>query len=213
MSEILNYEDVADMFKDKNSKIFSENIIRNISDNDSSLRLTISNKISLATSEILRKTNDSFRTSGTKYDFKSLSDLFTKYGTTLTECSFSLIDQRKGEVLAAFQTEPDSIDGIIYALDGFLPSRREEFERSINDVIYSKLEEELASSFQFSSEQQQQQVYSYLNRYDSKVTSAVESSIEERNASLKNSVLDTSKRVENLNSLTTDYSIKKNKAA
>ena len=211
MSEVLNYDDVADMFKDKNLQIFSDNVSRNVSDNDSSLRLTVSNKISLITTEILRKINESFKQAGTQYDFKTLNELFSKYSTTLTDFSFMFLDERKNEVMSAFLVDTSTIDGIVAVLDHFLDEKKDSFERGINDIIYSQLEGELFETFQFSDEQHQQQVLLYLGKYDSKITGAVESSVVERNSSLKNSLHETYTKVENLNNMTFEISTSKNK--
>lgn len=217
MGEKVKIDDSLEQkFRDKNNKILIDNILRQIDDNDNSLRLTLFNKISLITSEILKKINIALKDTTCEYDFKDISSVFSKYESVLKKSVFSFLDKRKDDVTNNSIVNDEFVqETFIHILETFISNNKKDFEKEINVIVYADLENALFSVIKFSTEEQKNLVVSYLKRYDFKLTAMVEESVEERNRSLKNLVLETHEKVETLNTQTAEISnsLVKNKAA
>ena len=209
-------ESLHQQFIEKNREILIDNIMRQIDDNDNSLRLTLNNKINLISNEILRKINYSLKDSPAEYDFKDISEVFGENEEELRNYVFELLDKRKKEITEKSIVDDDfNKEGFVEAVDGFMPNNKQEFETGINKIIYSDFEDSLFGVIRFTDEEQKQGVITYLKRYDFKFTYAVEDSIDGRNNSLKNLVLETHEKVLALNTQTGEIAnlLVKNKAA
>lgn len=217
MKEIHKFDDsIEQKFRDKNNKILIDNILRQIDDNDSSLRLTLNNKIELISSEILKKINFVLKDSSIEYDFKDIQAVFSTYEGELKNYISSYADNRKKTIIdASVNNESFSFEKFVEVIDSFFLSNKDDLESGINKIIYSDLESALFSTIKFSDEEQKQLVVSYLKRFDFKLTSTVEESFSGRNNSLKNLVSETHEKVNSLNVQTSEISnsIVKNKAA
>ena len=217
MKEIHKFDDsIEQKFRDKNNKILIDNILRQIDDNDSSLRLTLNNKIELISSEILKKINFVLKDSSIEYDFKDIQAVFSTYEGELKNYISSYADNRKKTIIdASVNNESFSFEKFVEVIDSFFLSNKDDLESGINKIIYSDLESALFSTIKFSDEEQKQLVVSYLIRFDFKLTSTVEESFSGRNNSLKNLVSETHEKVNSLNVQTSEISnsIVKNKAA
>ena len=200
-----NDESLQQKFRDKNRAILIENILRQIDENDNSLRLTLSNKISLISNEILRKINFSLKDSTAEYDFKAISDVFLNNEALLRKYIFEYVDKRRDEITNKSVVDEEFFEETFLAvIETFQLDNKHPFENRINEVIYSTMQNELFSKIRFSDEDQKQMVISYLNRFDFKLTTAVEDSVDDRNNSLKNLVLETHEKINDLNKQTAE---------
>lgn len=187
---------ISEMFKEKNEKILLDKLLLDISNNDDSLRLTISNKIKLVSLKLQRRLNDFLKSSSVEYDMKSLTEIVEDLRKEVEEFISSELNKRKELFEARIENDPyelkDNVD---------LETKNDIDERlnaTINSLVYVNFLEKLTTQYKLTEEQKEQVVDRCLKKYDFELSSAVGDSILDRNRSLKNTMTETIEKVNEL---------------
>ena len=187
---------ISEMFKEKNGKILIDKLLLDVSNNDDSLRLTVSNKIKLVSLKLQRRLNDCLKSTSVEYDMKSLTEVVDTLKKEVEEYIFSEIDKRKELFEARIENDPyelkDNVD---------LETRTDINDRlnaDINNLVYVNFLENLTNQYKLTEEQKEQIVDRCLKKYDFELSAAVEDSVLDRNLSLKNTMAETIDRVNEL---------------
>ena len=187
---------ISEMFKEKNGKILLDKLLLDVSNNDDSLRLTVSNKIKLVSLKLQKRLNDCLKSSSIEYDMKSLTEVVDALKKEVEEYIFSEIDKRKKLFEARIENDPyelkDNVD---------LETKTDINERlnaNINNLVYVNFLEILTNQYKLTEEQKEQIVDRCLKKYDFELSTAVEDSILDRNRSLKNTMAGTIDKVNEL---------------
>ena len=207
MEEIVNdSESIEQKFKKQNNKILIDNVLRQIEENSSSLKLILHNCISLISERFLKKINKILKEE--KYSLQELCDLFLKYRKIVEKIAFDFVEERKKYIIANSIVDESFLDSSFSdVVDSFVAKNIEAFEETINDNIYLSLERDIRMLIKtYSSEAQRESISSTLGSFDYKITAAIEDAIGDRNRSLKILVFDTCDKVESLNNQTEEIS-------
>ena len=186
---------IEELFKQKNGQILVDKLLLDIANNDDSLRLTINNKILLITDKLQKKINDFLKNNGIKYDLKSLSELLLEHKEKTKQYILQELDARKQK----YEENVRNSDTLkIEKFDEDVSTIHDRMNPRLNEFIYIDLFQELLQTYELKSPEQQEELTKCLKTYDSKLSLAIETSILERNNSLRNIISETISKVEEL---------------
>lgn len=200
---------ISAIFKEKNEKILFDKLLLDIDNNFDSLLLTINNKIALSTPKLIKKVNDVLFNYQVDYDLKSLTELLNQEVEKINKMVVGLLDLKKAKLKEAiqkassFKTSEFDTD-----IDESTKKFREEFDVSMNKVIYLDLSEAISKNYNLE-EEAINDLNTYLNNYDMSVSDAIIDSIEYRDNTLKNITKETYNKYIELNNKTANLNVKK----
>lgn len=194
-------ENIAKLFKEKNDKILVDKLLLDIDNNDDSLRLTLNNKIRLATLKLQKRLNDLFKSNNVEYDMKSLSQIIEELIEIVKKYVFSQVDLRKTTFISMVNSNPiDLYESASLENKNDIHIR---YNSGINNIIYVELLDKLLSEYKLNDlSLKDDLVERCLKKYDFELSSSIEDSIIDRNTSLKNVSGETINKVAELNNKT-----------
>ena len=200
---------ISAIFKEKNEKILFDKLLLDIDNNFDSLLLTINNKIALSTPKLIKKVNDVLFNYQVDYDLKSLTELLNQEVEKINKMVVGLLDLKKAKLKEAIQKASSfTTSEFDTDIDENTKKFREEFDVSMNKVIYLDLSEAISKNYNLE-EEAINDLNTYLNNYDMSVSDAIIDSIEYRDNTLKNITKETYNKYIELNNKTANLNVKK----
>lgn len=200
---------ISAIFKEKNEKILFDKLLLDIDNNFDSLLLTINNKIALSTPKLIKKVNDVLFNYQVDYDLKSLTELLNQEVEKINKMVVGLLDLKKAKLKEAIQKASSfTTSEFDTDIDESTKKFREEFDVSMNKVIYLDLSGAISKNYNLE-EEAINDLNTYLNNYDMSVSDAIIDSIEYRDNTLKNITKETYNKYIELNNKTANLNIKK----
>lgn len=200
---------ISAIFKEKNEKILFDKLLLDIDNNFDSLLLTINNKIALSTPKLIKKVNDVLFNYQVDYDLKSLTELLNQEVEKINKMVVGLLDLKKAKLKEAIQKASSfTTSEFDTDIDESTKKFREEFDVSMNKVIYLDLSEAISKNYNLE-EEAINDLNTYLNNYDMSVSDAIIDSIEYRDNTLKNITKETYNKYIELNNKTANLNVKK----
>ena len=200
---------ISAIFKEKNEKILFDKLLLDIDNNFDSLLLTINNKIALSTPKLIKKVNDVLFNYQVDYDLKSLTELLNQEVEKINKMVVGLLDLKKAKLKEAIQKASSfTTSEFDTDIDESTKKFREEFDVSMNKVIYLDLSGAISKNYNLK-EEAINDLNTYLNNYDMSVSDAIIDSIEYRDNTLKNITKETYNKYIELNNKTANLNIKK----
>lgn len=200
---------ISAIFKEKNEKILFDKLLLDIDNNFDSLLLTINNKIALSTPKLIKKVNDILFNYQIDYDLKSLTELLNQEVEKINKMVVDLLELKKTKLKEAIQKDSSfTTSEFDTVIDESTKEFREEFDVSMNKVIYLNLSGAISKNYNLE-EEAINDLNTYLNNYDMSVSDAIIDSIEYRDNTLKNITKETYNKYIELNNKTANLNIKK----
>lgn len=200
---------ISAIFKEKNEKILFDKLLLDIDNNFDSLLLTINNKIALSTPKLIKKVNDILFNYQIDYDLKSLTELLNQEVEKINKMVVDLLELKKTKLKEAIQKDSSfTTSEFDTVIDESTKEFREEFDVSMNKVIYLDLSGVISKNYNLE-EEAINDLNTYLNNYDMSVSDAIIDSIEYRDNTLKNITKETYNKYIELNNKTANLNIKK----
>lgn len=200
---------ISAIFKEKNEKILFDKLLLDIDNNFDSLLLTINNKIALSTPKLIKKVNDILFNYQIDYDLKSLTELLNQEVEKINKMVVDLLELKKTKLKEAIQKDSSfTTSEFDTVIDESTKEFREEFDVSMNKVIYLDLSGAISKNYNLE-EEAINDLNTYLNNYDMSVSDAIIDSIEYRDNTLKNITKETYNKYIELNNKTANLNIKK----
>lgn len=200
---------ISAIFKEKNEKILFDKLLLDIDNNFDSLLLTINNKIALSTPKLIKKVNDILFNYQIDYDLKNLTELLNQEVEKINKMVVDLLELKKTKLKEAIQKDSSfTTSEFDTVIDESTKEFREEFDVSMNKVIYLDLSGAISKNYNLE-EEAINDLNTYLNNYDMSVSDAIIDSIEYRDNTLKNITKETYNKYIELNNKTANLNIKK----
>ena len=201
---------IVEKFKEKNSEILINKYMQDIDNNDYILKLSLDYKIPFSSKILAQSINKFLKQNNINdYEFKDLSEKIDKISNNIKEEVFKLLDKRKERIKEEIKSNEEiDEENLIDTLNNIFLELKKELDVIMNTIIYVGIPEALKSVFKVDTEEKYDSIISsLLSKFDKNISHSIEDSIEGRNLSLKNTLLETHDKVSELNNITeTKYS-------
>jgi len=180
-------DNIINLFREKNSKIFIDKLLLDIENNAESLQLTVENKIALAVPKLLKRLSEVFNEYKISYEMQGLNDCLKDHEMNVKIIVDSLLANKK-EMLAQSLSgkeaiTPQSIDD---ATDHNTQLFKEKFDLMINNAIYMQLQNNISQRYKLHDDEVKEALARCLNKYDLMLSGSVMQAIYDRDNTLKN---------------------------
>ncbi|MDD6879063.1 MAG: hypothetical protein PUD59_02395 [bacterium] len=192
---------IAETFKEKNAEILKNKMLLDLNNNDDSLKLTLKNKISLLCIKFSQRINNFLKENNIdSYEFKKISEIFIEFSNELEKFVLKITTNRKEYIKKyIFETKLIDLEMLNNEIDETVKISKSEIDIIINEMIYIDLSDNINKNVDFNEEYQKEELIDKLKKFDTEISNSIINSIEERNKSLKNVLLETKNKVDELN--------------